>query len=145
MLQKPEMKKKAKYQFRPLGATAASPGHSLPNFGERTFIVADIVPVPTVTPFCTRKLESCASLCPEAKPKECSSSLADRSRVQADVTLRHGNESHWRWVFRPREVSHPQGYSSRCTYQARTPAGKERCTRRRRRMELNSGPIRRDV
>src|SRR5271156_4985991 len=130
MLQKPEMKKKAKYQFRPLGATAASPGHSLPNFGERTFIVADIVPVPTVTPFCTRKLESSASLCPEAKPKECSSSLADGSRVQADVTLPHGNESHWRWVLRPRDGLTPPRASRRdVPYQARTPAGKERCTR----------------
>jgi len=94
MLQNPERKKKQKYQPKPLLVAAVVSGVWVRGFGGTT-ARAGIVPVLTNYSLASGSSNHSLYWASQRSPTPCSLSLADRGRLQAEVTYHHGNESHW--------------------------------------------------
>src|ERR1700734_398322 len=94
MLQNPEMRKKAKYQLRPLDATPARSLRVGSGSGRETSISVGIVSMLTGYSFGAGKLEPLGRSASWYTRRLTRSSLAVSYRVQAKITSCHGNESH---------------------------------------------------
>src|SRR5580692_11632925 len=94
MLQNPEMRKKAKYQFRPLVADPASSVRPASGSGRETSMMVGIVSVLTGYSLGMGKLEPFGRSAAWYTRRNTGSSLAASYRLQAKTTCCHGNESH---------------------------------------------------